>query len=297
MTHLPTLRRDREGFVLIAVLSVLALLSAMVVVMLGMSRDSVDAALLSSVETRREALFQSGLSMAAYELFQLGLTPDRINGQQFRFDEGTVMLNVTTDAGLVDLNASGRDLLAAAYTAAGLTTLSPQAFAGRVIDWRDADDDASANGAETSAYMDAKLDFRPRNGGFRNVDDLRWVMGLSAADLQTLRPFVTVYNPRGRLNTYAATASLIGALPKVDPVTVDEVLAARSNPSVSMSEKLDDLLLVQASLIDSVPPVTYRIDLEIILGGASEPRHAEAVLAGGAIAGIPFHVLHWSGGR
>jgi general secretion pathway protein K len=297
MTRLRTLGGERDGFVLIAVLSVLALLSAMVVVMLGMSRDSVDAALLSGLETRREALLQSGLSMAAYELFQLGLAPERLAGQQFRFDEGTVMLTATTDAAKVDLNASGKDLLAAAYTAAGLTTSSPQAFAGRVIDWRDPDDKESENGAEASAYIDAKLDSLPRNGAFRSVDDLRWVMGVSDADLQALHPYVTVHNPRGRLNAYAAPATLIGALPKVDPATVDGVLAVRTRPGPSSSEKLDDLLLVQASLIDTAPPVTYRIGLQILVSGTSEPRRAEAVLAAGTSAGLPFHVLHWSGDR
>jgi general secretion pathway protein K len=288
---------SRDGFVLIAVLSVLALLSAIVVVLLGMSRDSVDAALLASLETRQEAMFQSALSLAAYELFQLGLTPERVNGQQFRLDEGTAMLTVTTDAGKIDLNASGKDLLGAAYVAAGLTALSPPSFAGRVIDWRDGDDKMSEEGAEALDYADAKLDYRPRDGAFRNIDDLRWVMGVSAADAEALRYLVTVYNPRGRLNSYAAPESVIRALPKVASETVEDVLAARAKPGVAASARLDDLLLVQASLIDTAPPVTYRVSIQIVADGAPEPRRAEAVIAAGAAASIPFHVLYWSGGR
>lgn len=288
---------SRDGFVLIAVLTVLALLSAIVVVLLGMSRDSVETALLSSLETRQEAVLQSALSLAAYELFQLGLPPDRVSGQQFRFDAGTARLTIATDAGKVDLNASGKDLLAAAYVAAGLTALSPQRFAGRVIDWRDVDDKVSEEGAEALDYADAKVDYRPRNGSFRNIDDLAWVMGVSAADVAALRNFVTVYNPRGRLNSYATPESMIGALPKVASETVEDVLAARAKPGPSASVTLDDLLLVQASLIDTVPPVTYRIAIQIVPNGASEPRRAEAVIAAGATAGIPFHVLHWSGDR
>lgn len=291
------IRNSRDGFILIAVLSVLALLSAMVVVLLGMSRDSVDAALLSGLETRQEAIVQSALSLAAYELFQLGLPPDRVNGQQFRFDEGTARLTVTTDAGKVDLNASGKDLLAAAYVAAGLRTLSPQSFAGRVIDWRDADDKVSDEGAEAPDYADAKLDHRPRNGAFRNINDLRWVMGVSAADAAALHNLVTVYNPRGRLNSYAAPESVIGALPKVAPETVEDVLAARAKPGVSASARLDDLLLVQASLIDTAPPVTYRVGIQIVPNDAPRPRRVEAVIAAGATASIPFYVLHWSGDR
>lgn len=295
MTDRPLIQRDNGGFVLIAVLSVLALLSAMVVVVLGASRDSVDAALLSSLETRRQALLQSGLSLAAYELVQLGLPIDRVNNQQFRFDDGTITLGVTTDAGQIDLNASGKDLLAAAYRAAGLTALSPQIFAARVIDWRDADEKETENGAEASAYAEAKLDYRPRNGAFRNIDDLRWVMGVSAADIQALRGFLTIYNPRGRLNTYAASPGLIAALPRIASETVSEVVLARARPGAAASETLDDLLLVQASLVDTAPPVTFRVRIEAMLKGVPEPRRVEAVITSGVAAGSAFHVLYWSG--
>ena len=297
MTDGHMVRRDGGGFVLIAVLSVLALLSAMVVVLISMSRTSVDTAQLSAIETRRQAMLQAGLSLAAYELLELGLEMDRVNGQQFRLDDGTITLTVSTDAGKVDLNASGKDLLAAAYTAAGLTTLSPQTFAGRVIDWRDADENESENGAEASAYAEAKLDHQPRNGAFRTIDDLRWVMGISSADIEAMRGYLTIYNPRGRLNSYAAPAAIIAALPRVASETVGEVLLARAEPGMGASAKLDDLLLVQASLVDTVPPVTYRVGIRAHLKGVSEPHLVEAVIASGIAAGSAFHVLYWSGGR
>lgn len=295
MTGARTDRGERDGFVLIAVLTVLTLLSAIVVVVSRMSRDSVDAAILSSQETRHEAMVQSGLSLAAYELFQLALPPERVSGQQFRFDEGVILLTVSTDAGKVDLNASGRELLAAAYTAAGLTSLSPQVFAARVIDWRDPDDDLSDDGAEASNYADAKLGHRPRNGPFRHVDDLRWVLGVSAPDIQSLRSFVTMHNPRGRLDVFAAPASIIRALPKVAPETVDEVLEARANRSAAATEKLEDLLLVQASLIDAAPPATYRIGIQVMLDDTARPGRVDAVITAGVTTDIPFHVLYWSG--
>ncbi|UVC12607.1 general secretion pathway protein GspK (plasmid) [Rhizobium sp. TH2] len=284
---------DTNGFVLIAVLTVLTLLSAMVVVMLGMSRDSIDIAALSGIETKRQAMVQSGLSLAAYELFQLGLPPERVSGGQFRLNDGMIAFTVSTDTAKADLNASGKDLLAAAYMAAGLTTLSPQEFAARVIDWRDENDDISAGGAEGQDYV--KLDYLPRNGRFRSVDDLRWVIGLFPEDIKALRRFVTVYNPRGRLNVFAAPASMIAALPKVAPETVDEVLQARSTRSATATDTLDDLLLVQAALIDAAPASTYRIGMELLSNGEVNPRRTEAVIAAGTSPEIPFLVLYRSG--
>lgn len=295
MTGSRTDRRGEGGFVLIAVLSVLALLSALVVSVSGMSRDSVDAAILASQQTRSEAMVRSGLSLAAYELYHLALPPERITGQQFRLDDGVIALTVSTDAGKVDLNASGRELLAAAYTAAGLTALSPQVFAARVIDWRDPDDNRADDGSESPDYADAKLDHGPRNGPFRTVDDLRWVMGVSPADIRALRDFVTVHNPRGRLDSFTASPAIIAALPKVAPETVDAVLAARSGRGAEAKATLEDLLLVQASMIDAAPPVTYRVVIAVTLNDSPKPRRAEAVIAAGVTADRPFHVLYWSG--
>lgn len=290
-------RDEKSGFVLIAVLSVLALLSALVVIMLAASRDSIDAAVLSAQGAKQEAMIQSALSLAAYELFLLGLPPERVNRQQFRLDHGAVAITVSTDAGKVDLNASGKDLLAAAYVAAGLTALSPQVFAARVIDWRDPDSDVIEDGAETSNYAAAKMQHRPRNSPFRSIDDLRWVMGVSAADLESLRGFATIHNPRGRLSVFDAPASLISALPKVAPETVDEVTELRASRSATITEKLGDLLLVQAALIDAVPPATYRLGMEVLVNGSAVPRRAEAVISAGTTDAIPFHVLYRSGDR
>jgi general secretion pathway protein K len=286
---------NSTGFVLIAVLTVLILLSAMVVVMLSTSRDSIDLAVLSSSETKSQAMLKSGLSLAAYELFQLSLPPERVNGGQFRLDGGKLAFTISTDTARADLNASGRELLAAAYTVSGLTGLTPQEFAARVIDWRDADDDITTGGAEAFEYADAKLDYRPRNGRFRNVDDLRWVMGVSPEGVSALRNFVTIYNPRGRLNVFAAPASMIAALPKVTPETVEEVLKARARRDASSIAALDDLLLVQASLIDTTAASTYRIRIEMVLNGETKARRAEAVIAAGTSPEIPFLVLYQSG--
>jgi general secretion pathway protein K len=295
MTGIRNPQSGRQGFVLIAVLTVLALLSGMVVVMLGLSRGSVDAAVLARADLERDAMAQSAASLAAYQLFLLGMPADRVSGQQIRLDQGVVTLTVSSDAGKVDINTAGRDLLAAAYVASRLTSLTPQSFAARVMDWRDQDDAVTTDGAEAADYTAAKLDHAPRNRGFRTVDDLRWVFGVSAADVTALRNFVTIYNPRGRLDVFSAPAALISALPRMAPETVDEVLKIRATRSAEAIARLDDLLLVQSALIDAAPPVTYRIRIELRpkLGG---PRHADVVIAAGVMPDIPFHILHWSEG-
>lgn len=286
-------RVGNDGFVLIAVLGLLALMSAVIVVMLGQSRGSLDTAMLTDLALRRDALSRSAVTLAAYELFQLNQEREQVNGQQIKLDEGVVSLTVETDAGKVDLNVSGAELLAVAYRATGLTSLEPESFAARVIDWRDADGDVSDKGAEAAAYADAGLDHGPRNGAFRTVDDLRWVLGISAADLERLRGLVTIYNPRGKLDVFSASMALIGVLPKITPETVDQILAARTSRNSSSVDALTFLLLRQSSLIDTAPPITFRVRIDARVKGDTGLWRTEVVLAPGATSDAPYHVLDW----
>lgn len=288
-----TKRAGNEGFVLIAVLGALALMSAVIVVMLGQSRSSLDTAMLTDLALRRDALSRSAVALAAYELFQLNQEPEQINGQQIKLDDGIVSLTVGSDAGKVDLNVSGAQLLAAAYRAAGLTSLEPESFAARVIDWRDEDDDLSDKGAEAANYADAGLDHGPRNSAFRTVDDLRWVLGISAADVERLRELVTIYNPRGKLDVFSAPPALIGALPKIAPETVDQVLSARTSRNSSSIDALTFMLLRQSSLIDTAPPVAFRVLIDARVKGDAGPWRTEVVLSPGATPDAPYQVLDW----
>jgi general secretion pathway protein K len=284
---------SRDGFVLIAVLSVMALLSGIAVMMLVSSRNAIETAAIASDTLKMDAMIQSGMSIAAYQLFVLKAPADKISGQQIRLDQGTITLTVTTDAGKADLNTSSAKLLAAAYQASGLMTLTPQSFGARVVDWRDADDTTSDDGAETADYKAIGLTYGPGNRPFRSLGDLRWVPGVSAADIAALAGLVTIYNPRGRLDAFSAPSSLVGALPGVDAETVAEIIATRKTRTAASIAKLTDLLLVQSSLIDEELPNSYRVTLYIQPAGTGRSRGVEAVLTSGLATGSAFQVLHY----
>lgn len=294
MTNIALHRPKNEGFVLVAVLSVLALLSGTVIAMMLLSRTSIDSAELVDAKLQMDAMTQSAISMAGYQLFTLKTPMQSINNQQIRLDQGMVTFNVTTDAAKVDLNGSSAKLLAAAYQAARLTTLTPQSFAARIIDWRDADDAVTEGGAESSDYAAAHLDYGTRNAPFRSVDDLRWVLGISSSDIIALANFVTVYNPRGRLDAFSAPPMLISSLPGVTAEMVTDALTVRAARSAANIASLDDTFLVQASLIDTTLPNTYRVRMSLQpIRGRS--RAVEVVMCAGVFENDPYEVLYWSG--
>jgi general secretion pathway protein K len=282
----------RDGYVLISVLAVIALLSGLVAALLLLGRATTDTAGLESESLRQDMLVQSAVALSGYQLFVLKRPEADVNGQQLRLDAGVVTLTVSSDAGKVDLNASAKELLAAAYRASGLETLSPEAFAGRVLDWRDGDDEQAADGAEAPAYQG--LGHRPRNGPFRSLDDLRFVVGVSAADVERLRPFLTIFNATGRLSATLAPEALVAALPGISSETVKTLLSLRRAGNADRTKQIADLLLVQASLIDTAPPSTYRVNIDARTGQRASPRRVSVVLSAGATPAAPYQVLEWT---
>lgn len=282
----------KDGYVLISVLAVIALLSGLVAALLLLGRSATDTAGLESESLRQDTLVQSAVTLAGYQLFVLKRPAADINGQQLRLDAGVVTLTVSSDAGKADLNGSAKELLAAAYRASGLKTLSPEAFAGRVLDWRDGDDEQAADGAEAPAYQ--SLGYRPRNGPFRSMDDLRYVLGIAPADVERLRLFLTIYNATGRVSATLAPEALVAAIPGINPETVKTLLTLRRTETAEAKKQISDLLLVQASLIDTASPSTYRVDIDARTGQRSAPRRVSVVLSAGATPAAAYQVLEWT---
>jgi general secretion pathway protein K len=66
--------------------------------------------------------------------------------------------------------------------------MSAQAFAARIVDWRDEDEDVTNDGAEAGTYAESGLSYAPSNRPFHSVEELRFLLELSTADYGKLRP-------------------------------------------------------------------------------------------------------------
>lgn len=222
-------RRHNDGFALVAVLAVTALLSGLLLSLSLWSRNSVENAAVAASDLQAKALLRSAAAVAVYQLFVLKLPRERVDNQEIALDGGVATISLSDDSGKVDLNRSEAPLLAAAYRAAGLSRMTPEIFAARVVDWRDDDDAPSEGGAEAPTYRDAGLP-PPRNGDFRTISDLRWVLGVDQADVAALTPFITVFNPAGHLNPYSTPSSLVGVLPSMTAASASIITTLAKAP-------------------------------------------------------------------
>src|SRR5712672_684016 len=123
-----------------------------------------------------DAVADAGIRRAVLALFDP--RPDRRwradgSPQSFNFAGASLKLSIQDELGRIDLNAADGPLLVALFQSAGLDAQSASSLVDKILDWRDTNPLKRLNGAKEQDYATSGLDYRPRNGAFQSVDELK----------------------------------------------------------------------------------------------------------------------------
>lgn len=282
----------QEGFILVAVLGIMALLLSLAGGTAMMVRSAINGLRGTGDDLKLEALVRAGIELAAHELFDLKLPTARLRDQRIQLDGGAITLSAADESGRIDLNWSDPVLLAGAYRTAGLTSLKPEAFAASVVQWRDRyEDKAPANVDPARINLAAK----PVGGGkdgFRTVAELRWLPDVSDADVAALAPLLTVDNPLGRVNVLEAPATVLMALPEMVPSLVAQVVALRAAPPATVADRIKVLLPKQQPLITTTRGTAFRVRVTVDTATGTN-RSVAVTLARAPSRDAPYYVTAW----
>ena len=279
------MRGDDDGYVTLAVLGFAGLISVIAVGLVHVTGQGIQRTSIGSQALQVESLLESGLTGAGYLLFIENRAPEEVNALVLSLGRGSVGIEVFDEASRVDLNKAAPALLASLFEVAGCTSLDPQAFAERVVDWRDEDDLSSIYGAEGFDYAVAGMAGMPPNRPFRSVDELRFLHDLAAPDFQRLRPFLTVFNPSSRVLEDGASATVRAAVERSDAMIADDELAEEDPAADNMAA--DD------GEQTNRPSGVFRVRLTARTATGSAGV-SEAVIARRTQAPRPYAVLMWS---
>jgi general secretion pathway protein K len=114
-------------------------------------------------------------------------------------------------------------------------------LAQSIMDWRDADSIPRPSGAERDAYIKAGMLALPMNAPFRDVDELRDVMGMTPEIYEQAAPYLTTRGS-GLVNINTAPVPVLRALPGMTDQTLNLILMMRSQ-----GRRIDDLSQVFAA--------------------------------------------------
>jgi hypothetical protein len=285
--------KGSDGYITLAVLVVGGLLATLVTMLLSIARPAMGLTRIGADEVAVGGLLEGGLEATGYLLFKAEQQAKSVNGTEFRLPTGSVRVTVADEGARIDLNAASQEFLAGLYEEVKATSLEPEAFAARVVDWRDRNDDATrGGGAEAFDYRSAGVDQMPRNDPFRSVGELRLVLGLSAEDFARLEPYVTVFSQASTVNALTASKTVLSAVPGITDSEVTDIIAAQAAAS-DQNNVMANLIDSYGEFLSTEPKQVYRVGLSARLS-AGYAANAEAVVAAAEDEQSDFGVVRWS---
>jgi general secretion pathway protein K len=223
--------RNTRGFIVVAVLWILAALSALVLIYLTYVINSAFVVAAGTDRVQGEALIGAGVELAVFQLSSTrGLWRPTSGTFNARVGAGRVVVTFRSEAARIDLNAAPRSLLAGLIAGLGVNPDDAGSYADRIVAWRTPTESAGDD-PENSFYRVSGAPYLPRHAAFPQVEELWLVRGIPPVVIEKMLPFVTVFSNLNSIDVAAAAPQVVAALPNMTPERLQSVLALRVDPS------------------------------------------------------------------
>jgi general secretion pathway protein K len=240
---------SEHGFVLVAVLWILAALSALAVVFAVYLSNSAQALAINDTAIEAEGVISAGVELTAYQLL-LAKDDERPSRGSFhtRLNGADLAVSYVSEAARVDLNAASKELLTGLLSTLGADGDKASNYADRIVGWRTAPASGAAGnppsdaaGNEDALYRAAGLPYSPRQAPFAHASELALVLDLPPALVERALPLVTVYSGSSGVDVLIAEPDVIAALPGMTPLVLKDFLNTRAtlpNDPAAIAEAL-----------------------------------------------------------
>jgi len=281
---------SERGFVIIAVLWVLAALAALATIFSVYLSNSAQALAVNDSGLKAEALVSASLELTTYQLLLAGdKARPALGSFRFRLDNADVLVSFTSEAARIDLNFASKEMLANLFAVLGADQQAAKEYADRTVGWRTRPKADRANDEE-ALYGAAGLGYSPRQSLFTHVNELSLVLGLPPILVDRALPFVTVFNGSSNVDALIAVPEVIAALPGMTPSALKDFLSQRS--ALSRDSPAIATALGPAQANATVPKsAAFRV-LTTIQFDNGRRMSSEVVIALGGEKD-PYRVLSW----
>lgn len=306
--------RGRDGYILVAVLAVVVILTGLLAAGSVLVRSALGTARVEDADVAVGGLVSSGMEIAAYQLAVLRIRPEAVDGRPIRLTGGSVTPHVTDESSKVDLNAASPKLLAGVMTGVGMDQATAAAVVARIVELRGPPggtipEDGQPPGAAPPPQSGGGSQFgmtpspgpaqpgadnAPRKRrGLQSVEDVGDIEGVRREEMRLLRERLTIYNPDGRLDIMTADPDLLSSIPGMTKLKLEQLLAARESGSADAAREAQSALGGDlASFTKALPGPAYTVRID-----ASEKsgrkKSAEAVIAASKSPNQPYYILDW----
>jgi len=186
------------------------------------------------------AYFQARTGVQRAVMLLSTTPPDNVMRMEIAGEEGDASyeVRVESESGKVDVNLVKDDVLLGILRKGGLPDDEAASVRDAVLDWRDGDDTPRPGGAEAADYAALPEPVRPRNGNLLDVEELRYVKGVTPEFYREfLSRVFTAHGKSAQVNFLLAPAIALRSLPGVSPKAAEEILARRGgDPPMSPAD-------------------------------------------------------------
>ncbi|MGD0719804.1 MAG: type II secretion system protein GspK [Roseiarcus sp.] len=282
-------RRGEDGFIIIAVLWMIAALAALASAYAVYAVQTAPSAALAEERLGAEAAIRAGVELCAFR--QLAWPkPARPDAGAFSTEVGAGRIDVLyrSESARVDLNAAPRELIAGLFAQLGASNSAAGFLADRVVAWRGKLKESDRR-QEAAVYANAGLGYGPLGAPFDNVLELSLLPGMSPALAERALRFVTIFGG-GKIDPLVADPLVLAALPGVTPEIANGFMAARSGPPPD-SAALARMAGPVKDFIGADPNDYVRA--EIVASVGNRRIHAQVVLKIAESEPAPYDILYW----
>ena len=229
LPHLLNAQSGRDGFIVVAVLWILAALATLASIFSVYVINTAIAFTIHDERLQAESLSRAAIELSVYQFLVNPQAPPSRGTTVFRLGNASVTAEFRSEAARIDLNSAPKELLAGLFTALGAPRPAAESYADRIIGWRStpAQDDPRN---EAATYRAAGIAYAPRGSPFPHTSELGLVFGIPELFVERALPFLTVYSGQPQVNVLDAAPQVLAAIPGMDPERLNAVLAQRNVP-------------------------------------------------------------------
>jgi general secretion pathway protein K len=283
-------RSSEQGFIIVAVLWLVAGLAALAMIFSVYLSNSARALAVNDTALQAQALVSAGVELTAYQLQLAGTDARPAQGSfQTRLNGAELAVSFVTEAARVDLNSAPKELIAGLLSVLGAAEDDAKEYSDRIIAWRTKSTPGTA-GNEDALYRAAGRSYSPRQAPFAHVNELGLVLGLQPALVERALPFVTVFSGASGVDVVTAPAEVIAALPGMTPLTLKQFLMNRAALPNDPAAIAAELGAAKASATTQKSQA-YRILIRVRFANGRET--VSEVVIGLRSEEDPYRVLSW----
>lgn len=279
------------GFILIAVLWILAALATLAAIYSVYAINTAAASHVADDRAQSEASVRAGVELAAMQLLA---APERQRPSRgafaVRLGRTKIAVRFRTERARIDLNLAPKEMLVRLFAAVGVDESAASDYADHIVGWRTAPT-RDADSKEAAAYKTAGLAYPPRQAPFNDPLELGLVRGLPAEVVTRILPDLTVFNGTAQIDVVEAGPEALAALPGATPEILHKLLSARAADPQD-GQGMMKLLGVAASGASTEAGNTFRAEVEVDLGRGSRVR-ADVVFELRDGDATPYDLLAW----